>query len=375
MIITSLDHCPISNLDDFVRVVTAIPDGKFIKMQYLSLEDLYCPSSAMISIDRHWYDFRIAQRDEAISGPWHFEYIRNLTLAEPITPRVTSFPSMKSHPEHLRYISHGFAKIHFNARLSIEGNPYSRNTGFMLVLNTQYGIGVSSREVVPHAAGTVDLIFGSVQIPGKVIFLHPTYNLVFLRYNPELLGSTRVIAGKLASDTLTEGQFVNFIGIDGSSKIRISNCQISDISPKSSKIFSDLSLNINSTTIVTKTTYPHFRDTNFEAIELDSVLAGQCPFGVLANEVGDVVGLWLEFLGSSDGEDDSEMNAIPIRIIQDILAAILANVERSLDVTIHISCFIESVEYFYSLHFVTTCLSNLTKYHCLMQEHKASPKA
>jgi hypothetical protein len=293
----AINNKNVSDIDDFIEAVKLVPDGKFIPVRYTSLADMHYEFTTITRIDRHWHGFRQATRNDR-TGLWDFTKFPKSLPAIPLEPVSASFMAMDGFPPALTNITHGFAGVKYSMPFTIEGFPYVESGGSMLVLDAKMGIAVCSREVIPYDMGTINLIFAtSICIPGRVVFLHPTYNLAFLRYDPHLLGTTPVVSAVLDPQELKAGEQLNFIGIKASQKVVISKCPISDVISLSRKIIRQSIIATQSLNhLVPRCDIPRFRATNYEGAFLDSTLASNCHFGVLANDNGGIAALWLRFL-------------------------------------------------------------------------------
>ena len=104
-------------------------------------------------------------------------------------------------------------------------------------------------------------------VPAQVLFLHPTYNIVLLQYDPELLGETKVSSATLyqpKEDALKfnlpkkgESCLLMILGDDSTPMIR--ETKISNVT----ELYSSQSVP------------PKFRATNVEKIEVETPLYGK----------------------------------------------------------------------------------------------------
>ncbi len=82
---------------------------------------------------------------------------------------------------------------------SVSGITERNYHGTGLVLDAERGLIVVDRNTVPASVGDVSITFaGTVQVPGRVVYIHPLHNLALVAYDPKLIGATPVKAAKLA---------------------------------------------------------------------------------------------------------------------------------------------------------------------------------
>ena len=81
---------------------------------------------------------------------------------------------------------------------SVSGVTERNYHGTGLVIDAARGLVVTDRNTVPVSIGDVRLTFaGTVEVPGKVEFIHPLHNLAVVSYDPKLIGTTPVRSAKL----------------------------------------------------------------------------------------------------------------------------------------------------------------------------------
>jgi hypothetical protein len=89
---------------------------------------------------------------------------------------------------------------------------YYYGTG--LVADAGRGWVVVDRNTVPVGMGDVRLTFaGSLEIPGRVEYIHPLHNLAVVSYDPKLIGETPVKSAVFLNKTLNPGDDVAVVGL------------------------------------------------------------------------------------------------------------------------------------------------------------------
>ncbi len=190
----------------------------------------------------------------------------------------------------------------------VSGVNEKNYTGTGLIVDTRRGYVVVDRNTVPVAMGDVRITFGgAVEVPGKVEFIHPLHNLAVVSYDPKSIGATPVRAATLLARELHAGDEVWVVGAHNDARIMSQKTQVSSLEVLSFPLSRTL----------------RFRDSNIEAINLINP-PGDFD-GVLADENGDVLGLWSSFAFESTRELEQDNHGMPADIVAEMIDVVGAN--------------------------------------------------
>jgi S1-C subfamily serine protease len=142
---------------------------------------------------------------------------------------------------------------------------------------------------------------GTVQVPGKVVYVDPLHNYSVVAYDPRLIGTTPVRSARLRPEKLAPGQNIWVVGLGGDSQMHSRATQIASIDP--------LSLPLSRTM--------RFRDTNIETVGL--VNPPTQYDGVLADASGQVVGMWSSFAYDTATGIAQALRGVPIDLVADMV--------------------------------------------------------
>ncbi|WBW72230.1 serine protease, involved in lipid metabolism [Schizosaccharomyces osmophilus] len=290
-LLESVAYKPVPDLDAFINVMKTIPDRSRVAVGYRFIHDKHSLVTDVIEVDRHWAKaFRLATRNDE-SGFWDFQNLGDPLPAKPNVPCTTSIPKLNvENFGPTADINNCFVKITCYMPIHLDGYRKSRKQGTALVLDKENGIAVTSRCTVPYALGDLTItVADSIQIPAEVLHLHPTQNLTFIKYDPKLLGETPIKAAELRNHYVSQGDNVNFFGFNSKSRVVATRTSVTDVI----------------TMVIPPNPMPRFRAVNFESITIESGLGSQCGSGVLTDDEGQVVALWLTHYGeqTSRGTD------------------------------------------------------------------------
>jgi len=189
-----------------------------------------------------------------------------------------------------RRLAPSLVSMTFDMPYPISGVNERNYHGTGLIVDAKRGLVITDRNTVPVSVGDVRLTFaGTVEIPAKVVYIHPLHNLAVVQYDPALVRGAAVQAATLDTRPLAAGESIDVVGLDGNGELKARSTAIAEVDP--------LVLPLSRTIA--------FRDSNIDVATLvnppDEVV------GVLADRKGRVRGLWASF-ASDNGRDLVQQN-------------------------------------------------------------------
>ena len=325
--IQSVNNEETPDLDAFTKVMSAIPDRSRVVIAYKHLRDLHTRNTAIINVDRHWHKkMRLAVRNDK-TGLWDFSDLAEPLRAESRSPQRAKFITMQNekHPQVVEVIK-SFVRVTCLLPIKLDGFPRGRKTGYGLVVDAEKGLVVISRAVVPYDMCDIHItIADSIQVPGKVLFMHPLQNFAVLQYDASLVDAD-VQSAKLSKEYVKQGQDTVFFGFNQNYRPVTVQTTITDIT----------TVAIPATTVT-----PRYRAVNIDAITVDTNLAAQCGSGVLMADDGTVQALWMTYLGDRSGHSGKDVEyhlGLQTPMIQPVIDQIQAGIIpdlRMLNVELH----------------------------------------
>ncbi|KAK9694964.1 hypothetical protein K7432_013217 [Basidiobolus ranarum] len=315
-IISSVDNKPTPNIDEFIQVMKDIPDQERIRVVYYSIADTHTSSVAVVQVERHWSNFKLAIRNDEL-GIWDFTSLGDPIPPRPPKPATAKFVTLDNSLGAGKILINSMVRVSYYMPCKIDGFPKSRKQGAGLILDAQRGLVVVGRSIVPFALGDLSLTFAdSIVIPAKVEYLHPTHNLTFISYEPSLIGETPVRSAVISDVPLGQGHNVGFVAFNPNPRPICINTVGTDVT---------------SVTIPQNAT-PRFRSINLEAITVDTPIAQQCSSGVLCDSKGHIQALWLPYLGERtvNGHDNEYYFGLNINTVLPVMESLCNGLKPNL---------------------------------------------
>jgi S1-C subfamily serine protease len=206
--------------------------------------------------------------------------------------------------------------VHFDMPYTISGVAERHYYGTGVIVDAERGFVVVDRNTVPEVMGDVRITFGgSLEVPGRVVYVHPLHNLTMVAYDPALIGKTPVEAARFSRDPARPGDEVEVVGLRRDFKLVFRSTEVASVEPANYPL---------SRTI-------RFRETNLETLDL--VNGPDDVDGVILDRRGDLVALWSSFAFQGSGEPAQENRGLPAEFVREILALARGEGElRSLEV-------------------------------------------
>jgi pro-apoptotic serine protease NMA111 len=298
-LITHFNNEPVPDLDSLWRVMQSIPNGTRVPVKYTSMSEIWRTRVNVIQFDRNWFPMERCTRNDD-SGLW--ECIEGADAPEPSPVEAGSTILSNRLPEPASEIARSLVTVDFDIPFRVEGVWGSHFRGTGVILDTESGLVVTDRDTVPILLGDLEItIGGSLRVPAEVVWIHPTHNFAFIRYDPGLIGETNVTQVRLDTSPLSVGDPVSQVGLTSRFQVVTRDTEIARISALALR----------------RPSPPHFRDTNLDVITLNDTAPSSG--GVLADETGSVRAFWTSYPTRQDGERTSLFRGIPASILDIVL--------------------------------------------------------
>ncbi len=289
----------INTIDDLEKVLAGLADQQQVALRIISVEEPGSSRLRVIRMDRRWFPAVRCHRDD-VRGEWP---CRDLVAGPPARPpeggTVSLVPQRDSR---LRRIAPSLVLVNFDMPYVVSGVSEQHYYGTGVVLDAERGFVVVDRNTIPEAMGDVRITFGgTLEIPARVVFVHPAHNLVLLAYDPALIGDTPVKSARLNSTVPEPGDELWVIGLRGGDKLAAQPTTFSSLEPVSYPLSRTM----------------RFRESNLETLAL--VSPPRDIDGVVTNRRGEVVSLWSSFAWQGNGQLRQENRGMPAEYLAELL--------------------------------------------------------
>jgi S1-C subfamily serine protease len=298
-VLTSFNGKPMKSIDDFVAALDGLQDGDRATVRFITLEDARSPQMRVIRIDRQWFATRRCKRDDA-QGWWPCRDIPASPERRQPEPASTTFTKVGE--ARADAIAPSLVALNFDMPYSMSGITERSYRGTGVVVDAERGLVVTDRNTVPVPLGDVRLTFaGSIEIPGKVVFVHPLHNLSVVQYDPKLIGTTPVRAAKFSTKELQPGEEIWTVGLRADQRIASLQSRVASIDPVAFPLSRTLA----------------FRESNIEVVQQ---VNGPADFdGVIADKSGAVRALWSSFAFENGRELQQQNLGVPSEIVTEMV--------------------------------------------------------
>jgi len=304
-VVLSIDGKDIAGLADFEKAISALGNGDRAAMRYTTIDDPNGSQLRSVRMDRRWFPARHCIRNDG-SGIWDCVDLDQGPPSKPVVGGSTTF-AKQSDPRAAK-LAASLVGVSFDMPYSVSGITERNYYGTGLLVDAKRGLVVVDRNTVPVSIGDVRLTFaGTLEVPGRVEYVHPVHNLAVVSFDPALIGSTPVKAAEFDRKELVSGEPVWVVGLGRDGDIKLRGTQIGDVEP--------LALPLSRTL--------QFRDTNLDAATLTTTPGVED--GVIVDKGGRVRGLWSSFAYESGRETQQMSRAVSVDLVADMVERLQAD--------------------------------------------------
>jgi S1-C subfamily serine protease len=301
-VIESVGGAPVETLAQFEAAIAALPDGGRAALRYKTLDDPRGTQTRVMRMDRRWFPAQYCRRDDT-TGYWPCRELAPPPAAAPEPPARTSFAATGDRVADR--LAPSLVLVSFDMPFSVAGVTERNYHGTGLIVDAERGLVAVDRNTVPAAVGDVRItVAGSLEVPGRVEWVHPLHNLALVSFDPRLLDGTPIRAARLDTRELLPGDEVTVVGLSGDGRVRSLATTVS---------------------AVDGVDFPLSRTLRFREANLDIVDVVNAPAdfdGVRADRDGRGRALWSSFATES-GRDLVQVNrGVPIELVEEMLEAV-----------------------------------------------------
>ena len=189
-VVTHINGQSVANIEALEELVAGIPDRSSFNLQVVTTSEPERPLIYTVEMDRRWFPARRCARvdgqrdwDCRDLAPGPDEETRTTRTAKPLATkgRVAT------------RLGPGIVLVNYSIPFRTDGVYAASFSGVGVVVDEETGLVLVDRDTVTVGLGDASVVFaGSVEVPARVVAIHPTANLALIRYEPEDIGETPV---------------------------------------------------------------------------------------------------------------------------------------------------------------------------------------
>jgi len=209
-LIIDVDGNPITDLASFIAAIAMPSESNKKRIRFIVPRREFSSEISMIQIDNNWFDNRLCERQDGVRF-WSCAPVELPALPDSKPQNLIEVPQYQD--SLLNQIAPAMVRIDFSIPYVID-NVYARHfKGVGIIIDKEEGLVAVDRNTVPIGLGDVDVtFFGSLLLPGKVVYLHPRHNIALVKYDSEKLGDAPFEALQLSDNATPMPDDVTMIG-------------------------------------------------------------------------------------------------------------------------------------------------------------------
>ena len=298
-VITEVGGEPVASVADFEKRLESLADGDRTTVRFNTIEDPRNSIVRSLQMDRTWFPASHCVRNDD-SGTWPCRELADGPAPSAPQSGSTRFPDYDD--SRINAIAPSLVVVNFDLPYTVSGVADRHYYGTGLIVDAERGLVVVDRNTVPVAMGDVSITFaGSLEVDGRVEYVHPLHNLAVVAYDPASIGDTPVKSARFSREQLASGDDVWVVGLKGDHQLVHQKSTVSSVDP--------LNLPLSRTL--------RFRDANVEGVAL--VNAPGDVDGVLTDSRGRVAAMWSSFAYQSGSEAGQINRGISADLVRDLL--------------------------------------------------------
>ncbi|KAG1708577.1 hypothetical protein DVH05_022205 [Phytophthora capsici] len=317
-IITSVAGQPTPTLDEFARVMASLPNGFRTVLRYFMIRDRHRVRTAFMMMDRLWFPMQMCTRNDE-DGLWYpkpytpatsngdMAALNGANGNPTFAPLPLNFPGGNALGKKTLL---SLVMVSFDIPYMIDGISSSSYHGMGVVVDAKHGFVLVDQNTVPIALGDVLItIAATVEVPAKVVFVHPVHNFSIVQYDPKALGAvdSHIESITLAEKPLEVGETADYIGLSSNWTVVTMKSVVTKLDRLVLRDFQP----------------PRYKASNIEVLHFDRIT--KSVGGVFINDTGAVNALWLSFSYQDSAGRKEVFRGLPVSIVRSVVDELRAS--------------------------------------------------
>lgn len=298
-LITEVNGEKMTNLASFVAAITKPGKDNKKRIRFVLPRREFSSEIARIQVGNRWFDNRLCSREDD-ERFWSCHSVDLLANAPVTRSELAQVPRYQD--SLLNKVAQAMVRVDFSIPYAID-NVYARHfKGAGLIVDKQAGLVAVDRNTVPVGLGDVDItFFGSLVLPGKVVFLHPRHNIALVQYDASQLNGADFSELVLADTTIPDTKSLTMVAYRADGTFRTH--PINDASP--------LTISFNPPGL------PRFQQASLDVLGVPNIPPSLG--GPLVDEDGVVHAVYMSFAYEDNREIKEQEWAMPASVLLESL--------------------------------------------------------
>ncbi len=173
-LITEFNNQPVPDSKAFAAQLATLGDGDRASVRFVTLDEPANPVVRSMRMDRRWFPASSCHRDD-VAGIWPCTQLPAGPASHAVEGGNAQLPVIRD--KVAANLAPSLVQLTFDMPFSLAGISDRNYHGTGLIVDAQRGLIVTDRNTVPVSLGDVRITFGgSLEIPGKVVYVHPLHN-------------------------------------------------------------------------------------------------------------------------------------------------------------------------------------------------------
>lgn len=301
----------IEGVEDLATVLSRYHNGDVVLVRYFVLGYNSRMLTTSLKLEFNWWcPMQMSERNDTL-GLWMPRVYR---MSHPLltSPPPIACPFALTGNKLSDLLQASLVEVRFHVAYSLDGINAVDFMGSGLVVDAERGLVLVDQQTVPLSSGSVCMVVAStLEVPMKVVFVHPVHNFTILSYDPSRVRGTPLKTVRLSNTPLKSGDACNFIGLSDRGQLISQLCVVKELRAFNHDELPDV---------------PRYLAYNVDVLHFESKPQNTVG-GVFVDAEGAVQALFASFCYTYNEHTEETFCGLPVDVVRDCIAQIREGVD------------------------------------------------